>query len=73
MPSIAAIFNPAEALDWPRVNALCRSVAIDAVIVKDTDTVWSDNQSWVWQHQPATGNQYARAYLCADEIEHASP
>ena len=45
-------------------DPVCRQLSISALIVKDTDGVWSDKTSWVWRKTPLIGNSYARAFLC---------
>ena len=64
MPSIASMFG-SEHLEWQRVEASCRELAIDALVVKDTDEVWADQRSWVWTQEPVVANRHARAFLCA--------
>jgi hypothetical protein len=46
------------------VDQVCREFSLSAVIVKDTDAVWSNKTSWVWAKTPPIGNSYARAFLC---------
>jgi hypothetical protein len=42
----------------------CSSLALDAVVVKDTDDVWRNPNSWVWREQPDYSNSYVRVYRC---------
>ncbi len=51
-------------LDSAQVDMVCRNLSIDALVVKDTDSVWQDKTSWVWAREPLMGNAYARAFLC---------
>ena len=46
------------------LNALCRSMSIDVVVVTDWDTVWADRNSWVWRSTPLVANRFARAFAC---------
>ncbi len=42
----------------------CRSVPADFLIAEDTDAVWRDPRSWVWQENPAFANPYVRLFGC---------
>jgi hypothetical protein len=66
MPAIAKIFENPEKLDWRGIEASCRDLSIDALVVKDTDAVWADQQNWVWTQRPLVANHYARAFLCGN-------
>ena len=61
---INALFSSSADLSYAQVEGVCRQLSIDAVVVKDTDPVWSDRNSWVWTAEPAVGDAYARAFLC---------
>ena len=67
MPAISAVFAGRGASDWRGVEALCRELSIAALVVKDTDSVWQDQHSWVWTRQPLVASQRARAVLCGTE------
>lgn len=60
---IAAVFaddsSPAAAKD------LCATYAISVLIVKDTDPIWSNQDSWVWRVSPMFASDFARAFDCA--------
>jgi hypothetical protein len=34
---------------------------IDVLVFQDTDPVWADRSSWIWQVQPLVANHYFRA------------
>ena len=67
-PRIDAIFSgdvpPAD------IDGVCRSLSIDALVVKDTDQAWAQKNSWVWNKQPVFANDHARAYLCGATTSH---
>ena len=63
---ISQVFSAGRASEPADVNRLCDRYTIDALLVKDTDPAWNDRQSWVWQHQPAFGNDYVRVFACGD-------
>jgi hypothetical protein len=61
---INALFSSSGYRNYAQVEDICRQLSIDAVVVKDTDPVWSDRNSWVWKTEPAMGDAYSRAFLC---------
>jgi hypothetical protein len=61
---INELFERPGAVDAGHVDGICRDLSIDALVVKDTDKVWADKNSWVWKKQPDLANDYARAFLC---------
>ena len=58
------LFEMRGAVDAGRVDEICRDLSIDALVVKDTDKVWADKNSWVWKKQPDLANDSARVFLC---------
>jgi hypothetical protein len=64
LAAIDPLFSASARLSYAQVQAICRQHSIDAVVVKDTDGVWSDKDSWVWNAQPVIANGYSRAFLC---------
>ena len=61
---IVDLFEKPGAVAADQVDAACQDLSIDALIVKDTDPVWADKNSWVWNRPPLIANRYARAFLC---------
>lgn len=61
---ISALFSSSGYANYSQVADICRQLSIDAVVVKDTDPVWSNRNSWVWKTEPAMGDAYSRAFLC---------
>lgn len=59
------LFEKPGAVDAAQVDASCKALSINALIVKDTDAVWADKNSWVWKRQPLIANPHARAFLCS--------
>jgi hypothetical protein len=45
-------------------DATCREYGIDAVLVEDSDGVWSDRSSWAWSQMPLFANDFFRAFRC---------
>ncbi|MBY0507282.1 MAG: hypothetical protein K2X03_25430 [Bryobacteraceae bacterium] len=45
-------------------DSLCRQFPLRVVIVKDTDAVWQNPQSWVWKSKPAYANAFSRVFAC---------
>lgn len=62
---IDPLFSLQGHLSYFQVEEVCRRYSIDAVVVKDTDGVWRDANSWIWKTQPVIANAYSRAFLCA--------
>jgi hypothetical protein len=42
----------------------CGSLPADVLVAKDTDAVWRDPRSWVWQEKPVFANRYVRLFAC---------
>jgi hypothetical protein len=58
------IFIQPEALPFASVQADCRALSIDVLIVKDTDPAWRDKSSWVWREPALLSNAYSRVFSC---------
>jgi hypothetical protein len=52
------VSNPDE------VDRACADLSISAILVKDTDPVWANRESWVWQRPPIVANRFMRAISC---------
>ncbi|HEY2016591.1 MAG TPA: hypothetical protein VGH38_23975 [Bryobacteraceae bacterium] len=61
---IAAMFDRSKLFDPTRIEESCGRLSIDVLVVKDTDSVWRDPESWVWKRQPFAANPYGRAFYC---------
>src|SRR5581483_10932673 len=48
---------------------ICRSMPIDILVAKDTDSVWADPQGWVWQEKPLFANSYVRVFGCGRAVK----
>ena len=57
--------NPSE------IQEACAVLPLDSIVVKDTDAVWRDRQSWVWKERPAYANAYVRIFRCGPPAETA--
>ena len=65
-PALAAVFQPgARAED---VDAICRRLSIDALVVTSGDPVWNASDSWIWKRVPAVSTNFARAFLMAESV-----
>jgi hypothetical protein len=62
--SVTDLFSSTDDNNLVKVEDLCKRYSIDALIVKDTDPVWLDSQSWVWKREPLFGNAFARVFAC---------
>ena len=61
--NLSAIFDGRSDMTWDRVRAVCRALAIDALVVDDLDGAWQQPQSWTWQAEPFFAEGRARVYL----------
>jgi len=50
----------------PDLRDVCLNLPIDLIVVKDTDPVWNDPTSWVWNRKPVFANPYVRLFSCGD-------
>jgi hypothetical protein len=46
------------------IREVCGALPIDVLVAKDTDSAWSDRESWVWKERPIYANQFVRAFAC---------
>jgi hypothetical protein len=42
----------------------CRSLPVDILVAKDTDSAWADRNGWVWTGKPLFANRYFRVFKC---------
>jgi hypothetical protein len=61
---IRDLFEKPKAFEASGIDRVCRQLSIDVLIVKDTDPVWRENESWIWKRKPLLSNGYARAFDC---------
>jgi len=61
LQKLAGLF---ELPDGRSLDATCREYGIDAVVVEDSDRVWQEPSSWIWNQHPAVANDYVRAFRC---------
>jgi hypothetical protein len=62
------LFEKPGVIGAEEIDAMCGELSIDALVVKDTDRVWADKNSWVWKKQPVIANDYVRAFLCGKNL-----
>jgi hypothetical protein len=62
-PELQSPFNDTPKMDERAVGSIARKYGIDAMIVKSSDSVWRDKQSWIYQKRPAAEMPEARAYV----------
>ncbi len=43
---------------------ICQRFPLKMIIVKDTDPVWRNKSSWVWQSTPVHANAFSRVFAC---------
>jgi hypothetical protein len=64
--NLRAVFDGAPSATWPRVEAYCRTLSIDALIVTDFDRAWQSDRTWGGQARPAIDGKHVRVYLIGD-------
>jgi hypothetical protein len=47
-----------------QVLSTCHDLQIDVLIIKDTDPIWQDHNSWIWQQEPVFSNDFSRIFEC---------
>jgi len=62
MATIAPLFQGAAKPD--EVDGACRALGISALVLKNTDPVWSIPGSWVWRRKPDIPGDHVRVFLC---------
>jgi hypothetical protein len=56
---------PAAGQPAPRTLAgVCSNLPIQLLVAKDTDAVWQNPQSWVWNDRPVFANRFYRVFHC---------
>lgn len=54
----------------PSLSDLCRDLPVNWLVAKDSDAVWADPRSWVWQERPLFANSYFRLFGCPAIMSH---
>jgi len=65
-PIVAAadLLFPERGQPAPENSAACAKLGADVLIAKDTDFVWSVQDSWVWREKPLYANRMVRVFGC---------
>ena len=56
----------------PESSADCANLGADILIAKDTDYVWSVQDSWVWREKPLFANRLVRVFECRNSTKQTS-
>ncbi len=67
-PILSGLFNPPAAAPPQDVDAVCNQFAIRVLVARDTDRVWADPRSWVWNRKPLAANSMVRALPCGTGV-----
>jgi len=62
--AISDLFDKPGAYQANQIDDVCERLSIDILVVKDTDKVWRDPESWVWRRTPLVTSRYAKAFAC---------
>jgi hypothetical protein len=64
MVAAADLLFPERGQPAPESSAACEKLGADILIAKDTDFVWSVQNSWVWREKPLYANRLVRVFEC---------
>jgi hypothetical protein len=56
----------------PESTAACEKLGANVLIAKDTDFVWSVQDSWVWREKPLYANRLVRVFGCGNSTQQRS-
>lgn len=62
--SMITLFRPVPNRPLLDPDALCDSMYIDVLVVRDTDLYWHDPNAWFWKRQPIEAASSIRAIPC---------
>jgi hypothetical protein len=70
-PIVAAANSlfPERGQPAPESSAGCEKLGADLLIAKDTDFVWSVQDSWVWREKPLYANRLVRVFGCRNSTK----
>jgi hypothetical protein len=73
-PIVAAanLLFPERGQPAPESSAACGTLGANILIAKDTDYVWSVEDSWVWREKPLYANRLVRVFGCRDSAERSA-
>ncbi|MFB3813483.1 MAG: hypothetical protein ACE14L_05170 [Terriglobales bacterium] len=62
--TLQSLFVAPEPGDAASLDARCDAYRINALVVTNSDPVWQQPGTWVWNRTPAIVNDYVRAFHC---------
>jgi hypothetical protein len=69
MVAAANLLFPERGQPAPESSAACEKLGANILIAKDTDFVWSVQDSWVWREKPLYANRLVRVFECRNPAE----
>jgi hypothetical protein len=69
MVAAANLLFPERGQPVPESSVACEKLGADVLIAKDTDFVWSVQDSWVWREKPLYANPLVRVFGCRNSRE----
>src|SRR5688572_6570448 len=66
LTSIGSIFQLEDAQDWKSIDRLCQQYSIQAIVIKDSDPLWSSLPVLRQQRTPLYINQYYALFNCSE-------
>lgn len=64
MPYVSSAFNDPDTVRSWNLDGFCDSFHVSVLVANDTDAVWGDRNSWVWNRPALIANPSMRAIRC---------
>lgn len=68
LPRLKPLFDDKRPVSMGEVEQTCREFSITALLFEDTDPVWKDKSSWIWQVRPMVSNPFVRVIACGGAV-----
>ncbi len=64
LPRLKPLFEDGDPITFADAEQTCREFSITALLFKDTDPVWKDKSSWIWNRPALISNDFVRVIPC---------
>jgi hypothetical protein len=64
LPRLNPLFDDKSRISAEQVSDICREFSISALLFMDTDPVWRDKSSWIWNTHPLLSGDFVRVIPC---------
>jgi hypothetical protein len=68
LPRLNPLFDDRNPVSAEMVSETCRQFSITALLFKDTDPVWRDKRSWIWDMHPLFSSDFVRVIPCGSGV-----